>query len=213
VPFDGIDQARVVPDDLVRPVTRLVTAYRPESRQGQAMGVVAVPEGGHVGSQFDRSAMGRLGYALLAGVVAGNPPMAVSEEEQEPNAGWAVASAENALLYGHPLSQGDSYVIQTGVLARVTTVRHALGKDLPGIEPPVELPRPMFFSFDEELAEAVHVALGTADGPPPAACGAPSTGSASRSATRREYHSTYGSARPAQHSRSSRRLATRRSAS
>ncbi len=165
VPFDGIDQARVVPDDLVRPVTRLVTAYRPESRQGQAMGVVAVPEGGHVGSPFDRSAMGRLGYALLAGVVAGNPPMAVSEEDQEPNAGWAVASAENALLYGHPLSEGDSYVIQTGVLARVTTVRHALGKDLPGIEPPVELPRPMFCSFDEELAEAVHVALGTADAP------------------------------------------------
>ena len=42
--------------------------------------------------------MGRLGYALLAGVVAGNPPMAVSEEDQEPNAGWTVASAENALL-------------------------------------------------------------------------------------------------------------------
>jgi hypothetical protein len=105
VPFDGIDRARVVPDDLVRPVTRLVTAYRPESRQGQAMGVVAVPEGGHVGTPFDRSAMRRLGYALVAGVVAGNPPMAVSEEDQEPNASWAVASAENALLYGHPLSE------------------------------------------------------------------------------------------------------------
>ena len=129
------------------------------------MGVVAVPEGGHVGSPFDRSAMRRLGYALLAGVVAGNPPMAVSEADQEPNAGWAVASAENALLYGHPLSEGDSYVIQTGVLARVTTVHHAPGKDLPGIEPPVELQRPMFYSFDGELAEAVHVALGTADAP------------------------------------------------
>lgn len=50
------------------------------------MGVVAVPEGGPVGTPFDRSAMRRLGYALLAGVVAGNPPMAVSEEDQEPNA-------------------------------------------------------------------------------------------------------------------------------
>jgi hypothetical protein len=65
--------------------------------------------------------MRRLGYALLAGVVADNPPMAVSDEDQEPNAGWAAASAENPLLYGHPLSEGDSYLIQTGVLACVTT--------------------------------------------------------------------------------------------
>ncbi len=129
------------------------------------MGVVAVPEGEHVGTPFHRSAMRRLGYALLAGVVAGNPPMAVSEEDREPNTGWAVASAENALLYGHPLSEGDSYVIQTGVLARVTTVRHAPGTDLLSIEPPVEPPRPMFFSSDGELAEAAHVAVCTADAP------------------------------------------------
>ena len=127
------------------------------------MGVVAVPEGAQVGSAFDRSAMRRLGHALLAGVVAGNPPMAVPDGERDPNAGWAVGSAENALLYGHPLTEGDSYAIQFGVLARITSVRHSPGKDLPRIEPPVEVPRPMFFSFDEELAAAVHVALGSGD--------------------------------------------------
>jgi hypothetical protein len=104
--------------------------------------------------------MRQLGCSLLAGVLAGNPLMAVPEEEQEPNAGFAVASAENALLYGHPLGAGDSYVIETGVIVRATVVRHASSDgSFAKIEPPVELPRPLFVVFDEELASAVHALL------------------------------------------------------
>jgi hypothetical protein len=167
VPFGALDDSHAVPAELARPVGRLVEAYRVSSGGGPAMGVVALPEGSQVGASFERTAMRRLGLALLAGVVAGNPPMAVPEEDQEPNAGWAVATAENAILYGHPLTEGDSYAIETGVLARITAIRHAPNDDrLPSIAPPVELPRPLFFAFDEELAGAAHAVL--CNGPAPA---------------------------------------------
>ena len=166
VSFGALDESGVVPDDLMRPVARLVDAYRLPPGSGQPIGVVAVPNGGHVGAPFDRSAVRRLGHALLAGAVACNPPMAVPEDEEEPNAGWAVATSENALLYGHPFSGGNSYAIETGVLAKVTAVRHAPGDDpLPSIEPPTEVPRPMFASFDDEIADAVLAALCTGQAP------------------------------------------------
>jgi hypothetical protein len=37
--------------------------------------------------------------------------MTRSETTKDANAGWAAASSENALLYGHPLDGGDSYVV------------------------------------------------------------------------------------------------------
>ena len=110
--------------------------------------------------------MSRLGRALLAGVLCGNPSMAVPEEDQEPNAGWMMATAENAVLYGHPLTEGDTYAVELGVLARINAIRHAPSDEpLPKIDPPLELPRPQFASFDEELASATYSALGSDDAP------------------------------------------------
>jgi hypothetical protein len=51
-------------------------------------------------------------------------------------------------------------VIETGVIVRATVVRHALSDgSFAKIEPPIELPRPLFAVFDEELARAVHALL------------------------------------------------------
>jgi hypothetical protein len=48
--------------------------------------------------------MSRLGHALLAGVISGNPTMTSDEDEEENlNAGWGAATVENSPLYGHPL--------------------------------------------------------------------------------------------------------------
>jgi hypothetical protein len=160
VPFGLLEQSGVVPDELWPAVRRLVEAYRISSGASGAMGAVAAPAAGQVGTPFERAAVRQLGSALLAGVLAGNPSLAVPEEEQDPNAGFAAASAENALLYGHPLGEGDSYVIETGVIVRVTVVRHAMRDgSFMKIEPPVELPRPLFAVFDQELASAVHALL------------------------------------------------------
>jgi hypothetical protein len=162
IPFKAMGESDAVPDDLRHSVSRLIDTYRLPSGAGSILGVVAFPHGAHVGAPFERSTMRTLGHALLAGVVVSNPSMAVSEDDQEPNAGFAIATAENALLYGHPLGVGDSYAVETGVLARVTSVRHAPGDEpLPKVEPPVELPRTLFGSFDEEFAHAAHEALAT----------------------------------------------------
>jgi hypothetical protein len=161
---DSEDESRAwVPDALRVPVVRLVQAYG-VGDGGAALGAVVVPKRGQAGDPFDRGLMSHLGHALLAGSVADNPLMALPEDEESLNAGHAGATSENALVYGHPLGGGESYVIETGVLFRVTSYRHAPDDEpLPEIEPPVELPRPIFGKFDEEVADAAHDLLSAGD--------------------------------------------------
>jgi hypothetical protein len=164
LPFKTLDAADVVPNGLRRPVERLVDAYRVDSGAGGSLGAIVFPIGGQVGTAFDRSSMPLLGHALLAGTVANNPLMTLPEAEQSPNAGHAIATAENAAVFGHPVANGDSYVVETGVLARVLAYRSAPADEpLPKVEPPVELPKPIFGGFDEEVATAAHAALNAND--------------------------------------------------
>lgn len=154
IPLSRLEGSDLLPDELRRCVTRLVAAYQLPTIGGKTLGVVIVPEGELIGAPFDRSLMPQLGRALLAGVIACNPTMVSGEDDDEnPNAGWGVATSENSLLYGHPLIDSDSYAIEVGVLARLNAIRHAPeGEAFPKIEPPVELPRPLFSQFDNELA-------------------------------------------------------------
>jgi len=167
VPFSHLAGSDLVPDELRQRVIRLVEAYRLPPGGRQALGVLAVPEGERVGAPFDRSLMPRLGHTLLASVIAGNPTTGSKENGAGSlNAGWGAATVENALLYGHPLIDSGSYAVEVGVLVRVNSIRHASADEpLPKIEPPVELPRPLFARFDAELTEATYAALGTADAP------------------------------------------------
>jgi hypothetical protein len=167
IPFSRLAGSDLLPDELTRRVVRLVEAYQPQAVGGKAMGVVIVPAGERIGAAFERSVMPRLGHALLAGVIAGNPPMAgETDEEENPNAGWGVATVENSLLYGHPVVDSDSYAVEVGVLVRINAIRHAPDDEpLPKVEPPVELPKPLFAQFDDELAGATYTALSAADAP------------------------------------------------
>lgn len=162
VPFKAIDYERVH-SGLRRALERLVVAYRVPG-SGSTLGAVVYPAGTHIGAPFERSDLPRLRHALFVGAISGNPRIAVPEEEADPNGGHAVALAENALLYGHPLGDGDRYVTETGMLVRITSSRVGRGeKPLPPVPPPVELPKPIFVSFDDELAEAAYAALDTRD--------------------------------------------------
>jgi hypothetical protein len=166
VPFRLVEEAAVVSETLQRPVDRLIEAYRLPSGGGAVLGAVVIPAGGNTGDSFERSSMPRLAHSLLCGVLGSNPRMALPDEEQEANAGHATCTSENALLYGHPLTDGSSYAIETGVLVRVADLRYS-GDDepLPAVSPPAELPRPLFASFDEDLAHAAHAALNPGDAP------------------------------------------------
>lgn len=167
VPFACLEASGLLPGALRGRVMRLVEAYRLPAGAGQRLGALAVPEGGRAGDPFERALISRLGHALLAGVVSGNPMMAADHDAEENlNAGWGAATVENALLYGHPMVDSDSYAVEVGVLVRVNHIRHAPADEpLPKVEPPVELPRPMFAQFDDELAGATYAALGGAAAP------------------------------------------------
>lgn len=165
VPFEtliggrGEDGRAYVDPELTGPVTRLVDAYQLEQTTAR-LGAVVVPRGGCVGDPFERSMLPRLRRALLAGTIANNPRMATDDEERSANARNTAATAENAALWGHPLGDGQSYVIASGVLVRGIGLHHAsLEEALPKISPPVELPIPLFGKFDEEVADAAHALL------------------------------------------------------
>lgn len=145
-------------NDERRAATCLVEAYKVPGTA--RLGAVAFPADAGIGGTFERSALRPLGHALLAGAVSGNPNL-LTEEDHHLNAGFGVATAENARLFGHPLNDnGDSYVTEKGTLVR-TTAWHVgrSDKPLPAVPAPIELPKPVFVSFDEELAEATFAAL------------------------------------------------------
>jgi hypothetical protein len=149
-----------VPATLQSAVSRLIDAYKLPSGAGVVLGAVACPRGKGVGASFADSDMSLLGRALLLGVVAENPPMAVSEEDELPNGGEHIATSENAVLYGHPIGDGNSYSVRNGALVQVTDIRYSPGDELlPKIAPPVELPKPLFGGFDAEAADATYAAL------------------------------------------------------
>jgi hypothetical protein len=161
-PFRTLDETPALPDDLRRPVKRLVEAYTLPHSDADRLGAVLYPAGGSIGSEFERGTLEPLRRALLAGAIAMNPFM--TADEDDPNAGHAVATAENAIVWGHPLGDGDSYVIDTGILARVRAYHSAEPSEpLPPIAPPVELPSNLFGSFDQEVADATYRVI-TSDG-------------------------------------------------
>lgn len=158
VPFKDVPDDDVFPERVRRPVERLISAYR----RDDGMGAVVHLDGQAVGAEFAMDDFRRIGFALLAGVVGGNPDLASASDDG--NRGWSIATSENAMVVGHPIGDGNSYAIQIGVLARVLSGRGADDDEpLPPIDAPVELPAPMFGSMDDELAAAVYVALGVGD--------------------------------------------------
>jgi hypothetical protein len=155
MPFGSIGDADGIPVELRRAVCRLVDAYQVDDIAG--LGAIAFPADAQVGVPLAKDTIRPLARALLAGVIADNPPMCVREEDAPANAGHMVATAENAAVWGHPLLDGDSYATETGVLARVADLRHSRPDEpLPKIHPPIELPKPLFGHFDAEVADATH---------------------------------------------------------
>lgn len=163
VPFGHLEESEALPADLRGQALDLVDAYRVDGGP-TPVGAVVYPADGQIGTSFDRSEIKRLHKALLVGVIANNPKMAASEDDQPDNAGHMAMTAENALLYGHPTSETRSYVIESGAIVREISLRTARdGEDLPKVAPPVGLSVPLLANFDEEMAEAVFEVLGRDD--------------------------------------------------
>jgi hypothetical protein len=159
VAFSQLAESDSLPAELRDAVLRLVQAYSVLDSPA-TFGVVLHQSDGRIGAAVDPAVVPTIGRALLAGAIANNPRMAVAEEEVPANAGHAVLTSENALVYGHPNLDPRSYAIETGRLTRVRSLRAAdLNEPLPKIAPPTDLPTPMFGRFDIEMANATYGVL------------------------------------------------------
>jgi hypothetical protein len=157
VPFRDFARRHACSQGHFNEVRRLRTAYRLR-QTSMPFGAIVIPAGGRVGDQQPREPLRPLSRAMAAAVIDGNPSFLTSQDE--PNAGHAMASAENAQLFGHPLHGGHSYAISTGAMVQQQRLSHAPpGRPLPRIAPPHDLPTPLFSRFDEEYAAAVYEAL------------------------------------------------------
>ena len=118
------------------------------------LGAFACAADGRVGDAVDGDAVRHLGQTLLAGVLEVSPsPL---DETEDPNAGWQASSAENALVYGHPLASGASYLFSTGAIVRKNNIVYAPPGTSPQIPPPTDPPTPiMAADLDAEYAAAV----------------------------------------------------------
>jgi hypothetical protein len=165
VPFHTFAQRHTRGRAVFSESRRLVTAYK-QGNSLTRLGAVIVPREGRVGDEVPRVLLTPLRRARATALIDLNPSFLDSDDERSPNAGHAMASADNGLVYAHPLTGGESYVIAEGVLVRHLSLHHVpRGRRLPPIPPPPGLPKPMLGAgLDEEYASALFAVM-TADKP------------------------------------------------
>lgn len=128
-------------------------------------GAVIVPRAGRVGDDMPRALLPRLWRALVPALIDLNPSFLEQDDQRRPNAGHAMASADNAQVYGHPLTGEHSYVLAQGAMVQHLSYCYAPpGSRLPRIAPPPGLPTPMLGrGLDEDYAAALYGALTAGD--------------------------------------------------
>ncbi|MGH2959934.1 MAG: hypothetical protein ACRDKE_10030, partial [Solirubrobacterales bacterium] len=143
-------------------VLRLVEAYAIDGLIGST-GVLAKPAKALIGDGYRRDEFGSVSKALFAGAVADNPLLSKADGESS-NSGYSMQVSENALFFGQPFADGNSYAVESGAWVSTTSLRHADAEEpLPKMEPPRELPPSLFSTFDLEVAEATWGALNDAE--------------------------------------------------
>ena len=157
------EESAWIPESLRSPVRRLIDAYRVDD--GPGLGALVAPPDGQVGAAFPSEDIRRLGHAILAGVLGANPELRKTEDNTL--SARSLATSENAILYRHSITGGDSFaVVEAGVLLREQ--RAFSWPALPKVSPPVELPKPkqeiQCPDFDCELAAATWQVLNKAAG-------------------------------------------------
>ena len=163
VPFKDFKRHHAASSNAYNEVRRLRTAYRIKDEPTQSFGALVLPTGGRIGNEdLNRDMFPLLHKALLAALIDANPPLPTDHSE---GAAHATATAENASIFGHPLTGDRSYAIRTGVMVSVLQFHFSEpGRRLPPIPAPNDLPRPLFSSgFDCEYATALHETLAADD--------------------------------------------------
>jgi hypothetical protein len=162
VPFRDLARRHTVSQPVLNEVRRLRTAYRLTNTSGMPFGALLVPREGRIGDEQPRELLRPLHRALVAALLDGNPSFL--DPDPSPNAGHHMVTSENAVVYGHPLHGGSSYAISTGAMVQSLNLNHVPpGRRLPRVQPPNELPTPIFAKLDKEYATALYNALARDD--------------------------------------------------
>jgi hypothetical protein len=165
VPFRAFAQRHARGRAVYYESRRLVTAYKLRNTAGMPFGAVIMPCEGRVGDDIPRELLPRLWRALVPALIDLNPSFLEQDDQRRPNAGQAMASADNAQVHGHPLTGEHSYVISQGAMVRQLSYQHAPpGRRLPPVAPPPGLPTPFLGrGLDEDYAAALYKTLTAGD--------------------------------------------------
>ena len=160
VPFRELARRHTTNKAVFDATRRLRTAYKLKNVVGH-FGALVVPVDGRIGDEHAPEQLRPLHRAVACALIDSSAALL---EGDNPNAGHKMATAENALAYGHPLHGGHSYVISTGALVQTVDYRYSEpGRPLPRVTPPHELPKPLFASFDDDYATGLHIAVTAGD--------------------------------------------------
>jgi hypothetical protein len=154
-PFRLSEQLDFLSEGIRADTQLLIGAYRIEQ---STLGAVVVKRDRPIGEDIVPEDVWPLHRALLLGVLESNPdrPDDPGHEPEDLNAGHKMATAESALVYGHPVRGDGTFATQTGFMAPSLAVH---GRVRPGdqvrIAPPGELPAPILAKdLDSEYASA-----------------------------------------------------------
>jgi hypothetical protein len=168
-PWELIPRSALVADDVSEPrlleaIPQLLDAYRPQSSNSAAFGVVIRSSAGKVGEDFDRTTPALLRCSLLAAVLETNPSRLTPEEERTGNEGHESLTSDNVLIRGHSLNDGGWVADQYGLMVTMLVGGMRLGEPGARFEPPGELIIPALPTrFDGIYATAIYdeIAKGT----------------------------------------------------
>jgi hypothetical protein len=142
--FDARDARDARADKQAR---QLFDLYELPRGAGGPLGALVRRARGKVGDRVRPSSLPPLRRAVLAALLDANPA--------DRDFGHGVATADNAVLYGHRISRDGSLAATYGELVTTLIGGLRLGTDHSAIHPPIELPTPMLArDLDERFAEA-----------------------------------------------------------
>lgn len=166
-PWELIPLAAIAETEAVAPwvpdvLPQLLELYRTPDADRTAVGCIAKLRTDPVGTPTDPALHRPLHRTIVAALLDGNP-----DGPSEKREGWAVATSDNALMYGHKLGPDGYIAVRYGAMVQALVRGLQVGTDYSQIRPPSELHVPFMHppiddvyaaSLLEELSKGIDEA-------------------------------------------------------
>lgn len=132
VPRGELEQDDFSDDWLRDAIPGLLELYKTRSGDWGGVGCIARPANGQIGDPVDRQSMGVLQRGVVVSLLDGNPELPGDDN------GHAVATSDNAVLFGHRVDPSGHVAVNYGVMVRAVVAGLQIGHDDVTIAPPPE---------------------------------------------------------------------------